>query len=154
MVKKIEGFTLIELMIVVAIIAILAAFAYPSYQEYVRNTKRTEMQATMQQIAMDAQKHKIANFTLVGVGLTDLGAVSSYPVQGMPLYNVSFAPVDGNGRLTSNSWTLTAQPILTSTQSGNGHIVLNSRGERCWIKGTDTAGTACIPSSTTNWDGK
>jgi type IV pilus assembly protein PilE len=42
-----HGFTLVELMIVVAIVAILAAVAYPSYTEYVARGHRTELKADM-----------------------------------------------------------------------------------------------------------
>ncbi|MBE9399775.1 prepilin-type N-terminal cleavage/methylation domain-containing protein [Acinetobacter albensis] len=152
--KNTSGFTLIELMIVVAVIAILAAIAYPSYQEYVRKTKRVEMQTSLQDIAMRIQKYKIANFKVVGATTTDLGIASSYPTQGTALYNVGLTPLT-SGALSSESWVLTATPITNSPQQGNGHIVLNYRGERCWTKATDiNAGTACTPSASTNWDGR
>ncbi len=41
--KKQSGFTLIELMIVVAIVAILAAVALPAYQNYTKKAKMTEV---------------------------------------------------------------------------------------------------------------
>ncbi|WP_439835878.1 pilin [Aeromonas caviae] len=45
--KKQSGFTLIELMIVVAIVAILAAIAMPAYQSYTKKAKQSEMVAAM-----------------------------------------------------------------------------------------------------------
>lgn len=49
--RAVRGFTLIELMIVVAIVAILAAIAYPSYQEQVRKTRRAEGKAALSEVA-------------------------------------------------------------------------------------------------------
>ncbi len=37
-----KGFTLVEMMIVIAVIGVLAAIAYPSYQNSIIKTKRTE----------------------------------------------------------------------------------------------------------------
>ncbi|QDK96506.1 prepilin-type N-terminal cleavage/methylation domain-containing protein [Acinetobacter tandoii] len=156
MVKQYKGFTLIELMVVVAVIAILAAIAYPSYQDYIRRTKRAEMQGTLLDIAAQIQRYKIANFKVTGATTTDVGIAATYPLQGIALYTVSLSPVGGTpAALTSQTWTLTAKPIAGSAQQGDGDIVLNYRGERCWSKGTDiNSGTACVPSATTNWDGR
>jgi type IV pilus assembly protein PilE len=56
-----EGFTLIEVMIVVAIVAILAAVALPSYQEHVRKAKRAEAQAVLQEAAQFMQRYYSGN---------------------------------------------------------------------------------------------
>jgi type IV pilus assembly protein PilE len=89
-----KGFTLIELMIVVAIIAILAAIAYPSYQEYVRKTKRIEMQAAMQDVAVQLQKYKIANFKATGATASDIGIKSAYPDAATSLYTLNLHWLD------------------------------------------------------------
>ena len=160
MVRTQRGFNLIELMIVVAIIGNLAAIAYPSYQEYVRRTKRMDMQTSMVEIAAQIQRYKIANFSLVGASASDLGLSNQYPISGTKLYNVAITWLDDKAvskntlPLGSNRWTLTATPINPSAQYSDGHLVLNFRGERCWTKGSDKGGTACVPSASSNWDGK
>ena len=52
-----RGFTLIEVMIVVAIVAILSAVAYPSYQEYVRRGARAEARAAMLKMAQYQERN-------------------------------------------------------------------------------------------------
>lgn len=49
--KKLQGFTLIEMMIAIGIIAILASIAYPSYIGNVKKSRRVEAQTALQQIA-------------------------------------------------------------------------------------------------------
>ncbi|MBE7376137.1 type IV pilin protein [Pseudomonas lopnurensis] len=60
--KRVQtGFTLIELMIVVAIIGILAAIAYPSYDEYVKRGNRTEGQALLSDASARQERYFAQN---------------------------------------------------------------------------------------------
>lgn len=61
MVRQIEGFTLIELMIVVAIIAIIAAIAYPSYISSVVKTKRAAAEGCVSEYANYMERFYTAN---------------------------------------------------------------------------------------------
>ncbi|QOW47464.1 MULTISPECIES: type IV pilin protein [Acinetobacter] len=58
-----NGFTLIELMIVVVMIAVLAAIAYPSYQQYILRSNASLAEAEMQRIAQDLERYKSRNFS-------------------------------------------------------------------------------------------
>lgn len=61
--KTVNGFTLIELMIVIVIIAILAVIALPSYQNYVTRAKIKEAQSSL--IALSLASENIYQRTLI-----------------------------------------------------------------------------------------
>jgi type IV pilus assembly protein PilE len=54
-----RGFTLIEVMIVVAIIAVLAAVAFPSYQSYVQKSRRADGRAVLQAAQLAQEKFRL-----------------------------------------------------------------------------------------------
>jgi type IV pilus assembly protein PilE len=51
-----RGFTLIELMIVVAVVAILAAVAFPAYTQYVEQTRRADAQSALLNAAQNLER--------------------------------------------------------------------------------------------------
>lgn len=61
--SKHAGFTLIELMIVVAIVAILAGIAYPSYRDHVRKTARKEALGQMLSLSQRMEKIRAQTYS-------------------------------------------------------------------------------------------
>ena len=123
--RKIQGFSLYELMIVLAIIAILAAIAIPSYQGSVQKSRRAEAQSTLLSFAGVAERVYTQNTSYATVALP---ANSDY-------YNFSF-PV----AVTAQAWTIRATPQGAQSADKCGTMNLTHTGIRshsgsasgCW----------------------
>jgi type IV pilus assembly protein PilE len=131
-----RGFTLVELMIVVAIVAILAAIAYPSYTRYVTKTRRVAAQACLSQYASYMERWYTTNLSYAGVTTSNwpaLDCASNAQTGNNYTYSLSSAA-------TASSYTLQAAPIggqlAGDTQCGT--LTLNNQGVRtpstagCW----------------------
>ena len=71
------GFTLIELMIVVAIVSILAAIAYPSYQNAIRTARRADAMDALLTLQSLQEKYR-ANNTTYGT-FAQIGGSTAFP---------------------------------------------------------------------------
>jgi type IV pilus assembly protein PilE len=107
--QRLSGFTLIEVMIVVAIIGILAAVAVPSYTSYIARAHRANARTQLLQAAQFMQRYYAANDSYA----TDrsagsvLGSVTATPPVGMP-ENLRKSPADGTTLYQLNTAITTA----------------------------------------------
>ncbi len=125
--KSSAGFTLIEVMIVVAIIGILAAIAYPSYQDHVRKSRRADAQTALLELAQFMERH----YTTNGRYLTSANAAPALPFSEAPkdgttkFYDLGFTATP-----TANAYTLQAVPKNAMANDSCGTLTLTNTGAK------------------------
>ncbi len=129
--RPLHGFTLIELMIVVAIVAILAAVALPAYTSYVARAKRADARVQLLQAAQFMQRFYTANDQY-------LYDRSGNNVSTRIPANLARSPADGDqvysltASATTSDYTLTMAPLSGTSMAADpcGSFTLTSTGVR------------------------
>ena len=145
------GFTLIELMVVVAIATILFAIAVPSYMSYVRQSRRTEARTAVLDLAGREERFYSTN----GAAYTTTAGQLGYTALGVPIgsgYYQLAVCVPANSNCTAGlgmpnppagpSYTVVATPVAGQTQVNDTQctaFAVDSTGQQ-WAAGT--GGTA------------
>ncbi len=132
-----SGFSLIELMIVIAIIGIVAAIAYPSYQGVIADGYRGTGQADLLALASAMERHHSGAFSYEGAG-------SGGGNSGSPAIFASYSPSSepaANKRYnltivesSATAYQLKATPVSGTGQASDGSMFYYSDGRKAWDK--------------------
>ena len=120
--RRLAGFSLVELMVVVVIVGILAAIAYPSYTRYIRNANEAEAQGQVMELASALEAHRAKHFSYAGATIAALAPA----LNANSNYAANLALNNGN-----QGYTITAAPA-SSLMSGMPTLTLTSGGTPSW----------------------
>ena len=141
-----RGFTLIEIMIVVAIVAIIASIAYPSYQAQVLQTRRADAHASLTDISARQERHMAQRNSYArnfgpnanGLGL-ETQANRNSTLSNDEFYSITIA-LDATCGANTCPYVITATAIGAQAQDTEcATITLSSTG----VKSGTTAGDTC-----------
>jgi type IV pilus assembly protein PilE len=130
---KAKGFSLIELMIVVAIVGILAAVALPGYRNHIIKASRGAVQTELLELASLQEKiflnsnNYTPNVTTAynGTAAGGLGRTSGQSKDGKYTFGLDISA-------PAQTFLLTATPVNASSQEGDGNISISESGRRLW----------------------
>lgn len=108
-----SGFTLIEIMIVVAVLGLLTAIALPSYNSYVQKSRRSDARAALMEAA-NRQQQFILNRSTFTTNMQDLGYAADPARSPDGFYTFDAAQCAGGVPLT-RCYVLTATPVGPQT---------------------------------------
>ncbi|MBD9676893.1 prepilin-type N-terminal cleavage/methylation domain-containing protein [Pseudomonas sp. PDM18] len=122
---KEQGFTLVELMIVVIVVGVLTAIAFPSYQAHIRRGACEDGKGVLLGAANVMERYRAQNNTYSSATAADLGAYQHAPIDGSRK-NFDIALSD----LTDTGYTLTATATADGVLTSGDELELNSSGAR------------------------
>ena len=120
-----KGFTLIELMIVVAIIGILGAIAYPSYDSYMKKSRRSDAKIALHEMADKQERFYLQNNTYTtnatnvgGTGTDENYYVLSIDSADVNAFALTATAVAGGPQATDNTTNHGDCTVLQMTSTG------------------------------------
>lgn len=143
--RKSLGFTLIELMIVVAIAAILAAIAVPMYKKQIQKSNRATAKSALLDLARREETYYSTNnsYTLQMSSLGYSNATGNQiqvPNSSSPTYIISFTAPASSGT-SATTYTASAAPTGTQSSDACGTYSVDYLGNQ--LPNTSSAGSSC-----------
>lgn len=115
--QAVQGFTLIELMIVIAVMAILAALAYPSYAQYLREARRADAMQALASLQQAQERWRAKATRYAGDSAAELTAAWPQGLGQSPLSVAGHYTIAVVGTPTGSSYVATATAVAGSSQA-------------------------------------